>query len=209
MALRDQNALRQGQVIATAWYAVVFFGMCLVGFAGRAILGEVGNAEQVFFAVNAALFPSVIGAILLAAVLSAIMSTADSMLLVTGTTVAHDLGINRRHQLQALTLSRIVIGLISVVAILVAIYIPATIFERVLFAWVAIGSALGPTIVCRALGLPVRSDRIFPAICTGFLAAITCYLLPDTPGDILERCLPFILGLAVLLLTPSRPTRRD
>jgi sodium/proline symporter len=204
MALRDHNALRQGQVIATTWYAVVFFGMCLVGFAGRALLGEVDNAEQVFFAVNAALFPSVIGAILLAAVLSAIMSTADSMLLVTGATVAHDLGINRRHQLQALTLSRLVIGLISVLAILVAIYIPATIFERVLFAWVAIGSALGPTIVCRAMGLRLRSDRIFPAIGTGFLAAVICYLLPNAPGDIAERSLPFMLGLGVLLLPASR-----
>ena len=200
MALRNKKALRQGQIIATTWYAVVFFGMCLVGFAGRLLVGDLENGELVFFAVNAELFPSALGAVLLAAVLSAIMSTADSMLLVTGTTVAHDLGITRRYRLQALLVSRLVIAVISAGAILVAIYIPDTIFERVLFAWVAIGSALGPVILCRCLGITFSAGRIMPAIATGFIAAVACYLLPNTPGDILERLLPFSLGLAVLLL---------
>lgn len=200
MALRDNKALRQGQIIATTWYTVVFFGMCLVGFAGQLLVGDLDNGELVFFAVNAELFPSALGAVLLAAVLSAIMSTADSMLLVTGTTVAHDLGITRRYRLQALLVSRLVIAVISVGAILVAIYIPATIFQRVLFAWVAIGSALGPVILCRALQLRFPSGRILPAIASGFIAAVACYVLPNTPGDILERLLPFSLGMAVLLV---------
>jgi sodium/proline symporter len=204
MALRDNKALRQGQIIATSWYAVVFFGMTLVGLAGRILLNDLDNPEGVFFAVNAALFPSVMGAILLAAVLSAIMSTADSMLLVAGTTVAHDLGINDRSSMGALTLSRLTITGISIVAIGVAIFIPATIFQRVLFAWVAIGSALGPVIVCRSLGARLAPERIFPAIGVGFLSAVICYLLPNTPGDIAERSLPFLLGLAVLLL-PGKP----
>jgi sodium/proline symporter len=207
MALRDNKALRHGQIIATSWYAVVFFGMTLVGLAGRILLNDLDNPEDVFFAVNAALFPSVMGAILLAAVLSAIMSTADSMLLVAGTTVAHDLGINDRSSMGALTLSRLTIAGISIVAIVVAIFIPATIFQRVLFAWVAIGSALGPVIVCRALGARLATERIFPAIGVGFLSAVICYLLPNTPGDIVERSLPFLLGLAVLLLPGKRKPR--
>ena len=202
MALRDASALRQGQLIATLWYAVVFLGMFLLGLAGRLLVPDLADAEQVFFAVNAQLFPSFLGAILLAAVLSAIMSTADSMLLVAGTTVAHDLGMTRRYRVQALLISRLVIAIISVAAILVAIYIPATIFQRVLFAWVAIGSALGPIILCRALGLVCAPTRILPAIATGFVVAVACYLLPNTPGDIVERTLPFALGLAVLLLRP-------
>lgn len=203
MALRDGNALRQGQLIATLWYALVFFGMFLVGLSGRLLVADLADSEQVFFAVNARLFPSVFGAILLVAVLSAIMSTADSMLLVAGTTVAHDLGITRRYRLRALLVSRLVIAVISLAAILVAVHIPATIFQRVLFAWVAIGSALGPVILCRALGMTIPPGRILPAVATGFVVAVTCYLLPDTPGDIVERTLPFALGLAVLLLRPA------
>lgn len=132
------------------------------------------------------------------------MSTADSMLLVTGTTIAHDMGINDRSKLSALTLSRLTIAGISILAVVVAIYIPATIFQRVLFAWVATGSALGPVIVCRALGAQLEPGRILPAIGTGFLAAVVCYALPNTPGDILERGLPFLLGLIILLLPARR-----
>jgi len=104
-ALRDKNALRQGQIIATTWYAVV----------------------------------------------SAIMSAADSMLLVAGTTVTHDLGITRRFRL-------------------------------------------------RALGVAIAPARTLPAIGTSFIVAVICYLLPNTPGDIVERTLPFALGIAILLL---------
>jgi Na+/proline symporter len=157
----------------------------------------------VFFAVNAQLLPSTLGAILLAAVLSAIMSTADSMLLVTGTTVAHDMGITRRFRLHPLLVSRLVIAIISAIAIAVAIGLPATIFQRVLFAWVAIGSALGPIILCRALDLQIPAGRIVPAMAAGFAAAVLFYLLPNAPGAILERSLPFGLGLAVLVM--ARP----
>jgi Na+/proline symporter len=198
LALRDKNALRQAQYIATGWYVVVFLGMWLVGLAGRLLVSELGDSESVFFAVNEALFPTVMGAVLLAAVLSAIMSTADSMLLVTGTTVAHDMGITRRYQLQSLLISRCVIAVISVLAIVVAIYIPATIFQRVLFAWVAIGSALGPNILCRALGVRIAPERVLPAIAVGFCAAVALYMLPNTPGDIAERLLPFLLGSLIL-----------
>lgn len=204
MALRDQGALRQGQLIATTWYAVVFFGMFVLGLSGRLLVPDLDNPEQVFFAVNGALFPSALGAVLLAAVLSAIMSTADSMLLVCGTTVAHDMGITRRHQLQSLLISRCVIAVISALAIAVAIFLPASIFQRVLFAWVAIGSALGPVILCRALGWRAPESRIIPAMTTGFFAAVACYLLPDTPGDIAERTLPFALGLVILLTGTKR-----
>jgi len=204
LALRDERALKQGQLIATAWYTVVFFGMCVVGFAGKVLLPELENSEQVFFALNSALFPSVVAAVLLAAVLSAIMSTADSMLLVTGTTVAHDLGLTRHYPQHALLASRLTIAVISLLAMAVAIYLPSTIFQRVLFAWVAIGSALGPAIVCHALGASIPAGRLLPAVGCGFLAAVVCYLLPNTPGDILERTGPFMLGLAILLLGRPR-----
>ena len=199
LALRDDKALRQGQFIATAWYGVVFFGMCLVGLAGRLLVADLENPEQVFFAVNASLFPSVVGAVLLAAVLSAIMSTADSLLLVASTSVAHDLGLNQRHPDRALLISRLVIAAISIIAIAIAIWIPASIFQRVLFAWVAIGAALGPIMICRGFGWTVIPNRVLPGILTGFVSAIVFYLLPNTPGDIAERAIPFILGLVVLL----------
>tara|TARA_R110002049_G_scaffold222206_2_gene393786 strand:+ start:531 stop:1946 length:1416 start_codon:yes stop_codon:yes gene_type:complete len=207
MALKDARALRQAQYIATFWYAIMFIGMWVLGMCGRLLVADLDNSEQVFFAVNEALFPSVLGAVLLAAVLSAIMSTADSMLLVTGTTVAHDLGVNRGKRWSALAISRLVIAVISLAAIAVAIAVPATIFERVLFAWVAIGSALGPNVLCRALGVDIPPNRILPSMLAGFAAALVLYSLPNAPGDVAERLLPFLLGVAVLTVRRPGPKK--
>ena len=90
--------------------------------------------------------------------------------------------------------------MISLAAITVAITVPATIFERVLFAWVAIGSALGPNVLCRALGLSIAPGRILPAMLLCFGAALLFYSLPDAPCYIAERTIPFLLGIAVLTL---------
>lgn len=199
MALRDQRALRQARVIAIAWFALVFFGMVLLGLAGRALLPSLSNPETLFFALTDLLFEPWLGAILLAAVLSAIMSTADSMLLVASACVCHDLNVARRFPGRELWLARLTMVWVSVLAIAIAIGLPASIFHRVLFAWIALGSAFGPLVFVRLAGIRVTGVGAIRALLTGFGLAVLLFWLPDTPGDWLERLLPFCAGLVVLL----------
>jgi len=205
MALRDEKALKQARWITVLWFAIVFFGMYLLGLAGHVLYQGLENPETVFFVMTDDLFPPVLGAVLLAAVLSAIMSTADSQLLVAASAIAHDLGRGREHQRTIMLVSRLTVVVLVLVAVLVAIHLPQTIFNRVLFAWVALGSAFGPTVFVRLSGCRPRGDAVLLSVVTGFALAVTLYLLPNTPGDIAERLLPFCAGLAVLLA--SRPTR--
>lgn len=198
MALRDERALKQARWLTIAWFLVVFFGMYFLGLAGRVLVPELGNAESIFFTLTENLFPTVLGAMLMAAVLSAIMSTADSQLLVAASSIAHDLGHGRDHPRSIMFISRLTIVVLVVVAIVVAIYLPATIFNRVLFAWIALGSAFGPTVFMRLAGVRLRQGGVLLSILTGFVLSVSLYLLPNTPGDIAERLLPFIAGLLVL-----------
>ena len=87
-----------------------------------------------------------------------------------------------------------------VISVLVALYLPATIFNRVLFAWIALGSAFGPTVFMRLAGVRLRAGGVLLSILLGFTLAVTLYLLPNSPGDIAERLLPFMAGLSVLFL---------
>jgi sodium/proline symporter len=202
MALRDQRSLRQARLITIVWYLVVFCGMCLLGLAGHVLHHSVANPETLFFLLTDSLFSPVLGAILLAAVLSAIMSTADSQLLVAASAIAHDLGLGRRHPQQLLLISRLTVVLLVVASVIVAVYLPERIFSRVLFAWIALGSAFGPTVFLRLARVPLHPAAVLWSILTGFTLAVVFYLMPDTPGDVLERLLPFWAGLAVLLLFP-------
>jgi sodium/proline symporter len=145
------------------------------------------------------LLPPVIAGITIAAVLSAIMSTADSQLLVAASSVAYDWRIKKVRQNEALVLTRWVVVMLSLLAMALAIFAPDTIFRRVLFAWHAVGSAFGPLVILRVLNIRVREKFILATLLTGFGLTVFLYSLPDTPGDIAERLLPFAVAMVVAI----------
>jgi len=202
MALRDARALRDGQVIAISWAVVIYAGMLTVGLAARALYGGLLADEQVLFEVANRLFAPVVAGIIIAAVLSAIMSTADSQLLVAAASVSHDLPRRGRG---SLAVSRLVVALISGLAVLVAVLLPQTIFARVLFAWTALGAAFGPPLLVRLAGFTMPPPHVFAALAVGFFGTVGCYWLPNTPGDWLERLVPFFLSLAICLSAARKP----
>ena len=201
MALRDARALRDGRVIALCWAVIIYAGMLTLGFAARALYGEQLADEQVLFEVANRLFTPVVAGVMIAAVLSAIMSTADSQLLVAASSVSHDLP-RRGHG--SLAISRLVVALISLLAVLVAVLLPQTIFARVLFAWAALGAAFGPPLLVKLAGFELPPARVFTAMTVGFAGTVFCYWLPNTPGDWLERLVPFFAALAICLATARR-----
>ncbi len=209
MALRDDQALSRARWIVACWYLAVYLGMILLGLAGRVLLPELDDPETVFFGMNEELLSPVIGAILLAAVLSAIMSTADSQLLVVAGVIAHDLRLGHLGRASLLRVSRLAIILIAAAAVGVALYLPQSIFDRVLFAWIALGSAFGPLVFLRLAGFEAAPRAILLSILTGFSLSALFYLMPDTPGEILERLAPFCCAFAVLLATRKRSGARS
>lgn len=200
MALRDEKSLRQARVITIVWYLVVFSGMCLLGLVGHVLYPAIDNPEAILFLFTDRLFHPVLGAILLAAVLSAIMSTADSQLLVAASAIAHDLGLGRKYPRRIVLISRLTIFVLVVLSVTVAIYLPEKIFSRVLFAWIALGSAFGPTVFMRLARVRLRPAGVLLSIISGFTLAVIFYSMPDTPGDVLERLAPFCLAFAVVFL---------
>jgi len=126
-------------------------------------------------------------------------------LLVAASAIAHDLGLGGERQQRSLLISRLTIIVLVALAVVVALYLPEKIFSRVLFAWIALGSAFGPTVVMRLAHARLRPVAVLLSILTGFTSAVIFYLMPDTPGDVLERMAPFCVGIAVLLLFRQKP----
>ena len=201
MAIRDFKHLRTARVVALAWFLVVLGGMFLLGLCGHVLLVEtpVGDSEQVFFQLTSRLLPALLAGVLIAAVLSAIMSTADSQLLVAASAVSHDL-----LRSSSLLVARLVVLLVGLLAVGVAYGLPDAIFSRVLFAWNALGAAFGPVVIARLLRWPLPPAAVTGAVATGFGLTLVLYLAPDTPGDLAERAAPFVLGMGILLAGKSR-----
>jgi Na+/proline symporter len=162
--------------------------------------------ESVLFEAAGELLAPVLAGVMIAAVLSAIMSTADSQLLVAASAVSQDLGEARSRTVAGLTGSRWVVAALALTAAALALFLPDTIFRRVLFAWHAVGSAFGPVLVLTLLDRRPDQTGVFASILTGFLLTIVFYWLPDTPGDWVERLVPLAaaFGVALWRLTPAR-----
>ena len=213
MALRDPRALERGRVIAIVWAVVIYSGMLILGWCGRILFEEIPDGEQVFFQTANELLPPVIAGVMIAAVLSAIMSTADSQLLVAASSISWDwrrasksAALDEPHSLLG---TRTVVLLVSLVAMLIAMFAPAAIFSRVLFAWHAIGSAFGPALVLRLAGLNISARGVLASIATGFGLTVIIHFFPDAPGDSIERLLPLIAAFIVAWIGRQSPTGSD
>lgn len=162
MAVRDEKELAKSRRIAIVWVLLSLAVACIIGVIGRAylyptVLGTEGaEYENVFIEMIKKVFMSdmklpFIGGILLCGVLAAIMSTADSQLLVSSSSVAKDLcsGIffKKMTERQVLAVSRFTVLVIAVIAYLIAWNPNSSIMGLVSNAWAGLGSAFGPTIL--------------------------------------------------------------
>jgi sodium/proline symporter len=199
MALRDDASVARGRSIALVWAVVLYAGMIVLGLCTRVLLPGLPDGEVAFIMATQQLFAPVVAGVLLAAVLSAIMSTADSQLLVAGSAVAHDWGqgstaatartdINR---------SRRVVLVIGAVAVGTALLATPEIFSNVLFAWTAMGAAFGPLLLVLVVSGPVDPRARLASIVVGFGTAVLAHAIPEARGTAWERVLPFALSLAI------------
>ena len=196
ISAKDLKTLEKSRIYALIWFCIVFTGMWLLGIAGHFMIEDLSNNENIFFRISNEVFHPAIQGVLLAAVISAIMSTADSQILVCSSSISIDLGI----QNNSLKLSRIITGVVILSSALIAIMIPDKIFSRVLFAWTAMGSAFGPSVISKILKWNINASSVLLSIIMGFVLAVLFFLLPNTPGDWLERVVPFTLSFCYLFL---------
>lgn len=215
MAMRDAKKIKTARVYAMTWAVLVYAGMLLLGFCGRVLFPELADKETVFIVAAVELFHPILAGVILAGVLSAIMSTADSQLLVAASAVSHDLPLERFKSHRSLASSRGVVLVLSAFALLLALFGTREIFSKVLFAWSAMGAAFGPLLAVRLFGGKVRAPYALGAMLTGFLLSVAgnqasaLWDLSGTYGGTLERVLPVVVALGIALLGCSRKASSD
>ena len=200
MAIENQQAIVRGRRIALSWACIIYTGMVLLGWCGRLLVDDVGDGEQLLFVLATLLLPAMLAGVMVSAILSAIMSTADSQLLVAASSVSHDLADHHAEPGKGLARARWVVLLIGLLAIALAIGFPDRIFNRVLFAWQALAAAFGPLLVVSLWRGPVRPAWRIATLATGFLLTVTLSWTVDSPGDWVERLVPLAIALGLAWL---------
>ncbi len=153
MGARSVSEISKSTVIAVIWVVFSLAFAVAVGLVGIPLFPALSGpaAETVFILMVRLVFHPWVAGILLAAVLSAIMSTIDSQLLVSSSSLTEDLYkkvLGRETKPRELFLvGRISVIVIAVIAMGLAMNPQATILGLVAYAWGGFGAAFGPVIL--------------------------------------------------------------
>ena len=152
MSIKSEKELRRSSVIGISWTLIILTMSVAAGVVGRIFLGEIQDSSTVFITMVRRIFPALVSGLLLSAILSAAMSTADSQLLTSASAFASDVykPMIRKNasDREMLWVSRLVVLAIALVALFIASDPDSgTIMGLVENAWGVFGAAFGPAIL--------------------------------------------------------------
>ncbi len=208
MATKNKKTIKPAAIIALVWVAITMACAILIGIVGRVAVGDGltdATSETVFMQLVMNSFGPIVAGLLLSAILAAIMSTADSQLLVASSSFAED--IYKKHlrknatDKEVLFVSRMTIIAVSAVAILLALDPESKIFELVKYAWGGFGASFGPLVIFSLYSKKIKFSGAVASIVTGAVTTIVWrYGLSHLGGIFLiyELIPGFILSSAAL-----------
>jgi len=171
LAMQRPATARQAGAYATLWNLLFVSAPYLLGILAIIILPDLDDPELAILRLAETLLPAAVTGIVLAAIMAAIMSTADSLLLQTGSVASRDLYqrfINpNASQQQMVWVSRGLVFGIGVVGYFIALIEPPTVFSIVVFATSVLGSAFLPAYVCAVWWRKANTPGALASIVTG------------------------------------------
>lgn len=208
MSLKSQKELKKSAKIGITWTVLILVFAAAIGVIGRLYLGyadDIKAGELVFVNIVRTIFPGVISGILLSAVLSASMSTADSQLLAAASAFASDVykpvfRKNKSTDKEMLWAGRIVVLVIAAVALIIAANPGAgSIMSLVSNAWGVFGAAFGPTILLTLFWKRFNFKGAVAGILSGAVSDILWLVFFSSTG-IYELAPGFVISLIVAVV---------
>lgn len=156
MAISDDKQAKQGRNIGVVWTIIAYIGALMIGWIGIAIFGPNGleDPETVMPQVLTTLFNPWIAGILITGVLAAIISTANSLLILSATELSENLIKPLKNNIShnnALKQSRVITAILSAMALLVAYlahkFNSDSIYVLVSYVWAGIGCTFAVVIL--------------------------------------------------------------
>lgn len=199
MAIKSEKELKKSSVIAIVWVVISLSAAVVIGVVGRAflvpmILGE-GNApssESVFITMIEKVFTELlplpfVGGLFICAILAAIMSTADSQLLVCSSSVSTDIYkdiINpQASDKKVLLIGRITTIVVAVLAFGIAWDPNSSVMALVSDAWAGLGAAFGPLVVMSLFWKRTNLPGAIAGLVSGALIVIIWDYIPMMGGQ--------------------------
>jgi len=204
MAIKDPRHAKQGRNIGIAWTMIAYIGALCLGWIGLAVFGPTGLADQEYVmpAVLLKIFPPAIAAVLIMGAIAAMISTADSLLILSASELSDNL-INpyfakkttddAKRKKDALNRARLVTAILAIIALGVAYISPSKlIFTMVSYVWAGIGGTFSVVILFTLFWKRYHGKAVIATILSGVTFTIL-WNLTGMEKKITARIMTFLV----------------
>ncbi len=226
MAIKDENKLKLSRRIATVWVIIAMAVAVVIGIIGNA-MSKVGVIEQLedgetIIVVIATLLSkngilvAIVAGVIMAGILAATMSTADSQLLAASSSVSENIVkevmFKKMSEKTGMIVARVTVIVIAIIAVFLAKNPNSSVFEIVSFAWAGFGAAFGPVVLA---ALFWKRANMFGALAGmvsgGVMVFVWKFLVRPLGGawDIYELLPSFIVALVMIVVVSLLTKKPD
>ncbi|MFD2130805.1 sodium/proline symporter [Pseudogracilibacillus auburnensis] len=201
MSMRSTKTVKTATLWTAIYNQAMAFSPYLIGLIGIILLPNIADPEMVVSELAYTFFPGLFAAILLSAVMAAIMSTSDSILMQAGTILSRDVYQRFIHktanQDRMVLVSRLSILLAGIIGVIVAIKQPPSVFALVVFAFGTLGNSFLVPYICSVYWRNSNKVGILSAMISGSVSHI---LWTTFDWQASTGIHPFLGGLIVSIL---------
>jgi len=213
--IESVEAVPKARRIAISWTFLTLTGASMSGLLGIGLFEPAltdADSEKVFIQMIEAMFHPLIAGLLLAAILAAIMSTADSQLLVSSSAFTEDI-YKRLFKSDAsgkrlVLIGRLTVIFIAAIAFLLAVNPDSKVLDLVSYAWAGFGAAFGPTLILSLYWKRMTRKGALAGILCGGITVVFWKQLEGGVFDLYEivpGCAISILAIVIFSLTEAKP----
>ncbi len=218
MSIKDPAKLKMVALVGTSANVVMGLGAIITGIAGRLYFPDVamlpGEDPENLYPMLAGqhLHPILFG-VVIASIFAAIMSTADSQLLVAASALVRDIYEKLIHkgkvipQKRLVVMSRIVVVFLVSLALLLGLIAEQLVFWLVLFAWAGLGAAFGPTSILALYWKNTTRTGIIAGMISGALCVIVWTRIAVLANFLYELIPGFLMAMLVTIIV-SKVTKK-
>ena len=161
MAIEDTKKLTLSRRVASVWVVISLGVAVLIGIIGKAMvdvgaMGTFDDPERVLIEISKliaqhGMLAALLAGVILAGILAATMSTADSQLLAASSSVSQNIIkeklFPKMEEKTTMFIARLTLVVIAIVAVFLARNPNSNVFKIVSFAWAGFGAAFGPVML--------------------------------------------------------------
>ena len=222
MAVERESDMNKSRNVGMVWTVLIFgFGLLMGLVAAPALLDRgimLPDAEKLYLVVAETFFHPLIAGLLLTAVIAAVMSTADSQLLLASAIATDDMPVVKRIAYSMRTQARVWMGrgmllLVGMVAAIISIVFPESVFALVSLAWGGMGAAFGPALILALYWRRFNRWGALAAVASGTVVSTWWWLMglgyeeAGSLADLLgfEATLTLLGEVGIWQLNPATP----